>query len=197
MKWGLRAEARGRLCGWLARVASEWAAGPPVVTGVPGREPAAKISALDRMARAGVLVGQERGPLRSGPASTVFVWLVWGMVTVAGTCLLPPHPREAQRSFIAAFRASPRGPPGVLGIGLSPASRVLGPDLGASLPGEPCAFLAGTPPSCSHCFFFQEFTACLRFRKHLHRARLGSEGSDFHPPPRQARCPLPAWHSVG
>lgn len=57
------------------------------------------------------------------------------------------------------------------------------------------------PPALT--IFFQEFIACLGFRKHLHRARLGSQGSDFRPlllagqvPPSYFRC-LPVWHSGG
>lgn len=185
----------GSAAGWPRWLLSG-AAGPPVFTGVPGRESAARISALDRMARAGVLVGQERGPLRSGPASIVSgAWLsgAWSL-RLGHACCLPtvkpnaplsqhsgPRPGDRQERLESVWLQLPR----------CWALTLARPFLDSPVP-----LWLERPLSCSHCFF-QEFTACLGFRKHLHRARLGSRGSGFHLPSWQARCHFPAWHSVG
>lgn len=79
----------------------------------------------------------------------------------------------------------------------------MGPAVGTSLSMSHVPLWLEHPAPPALTIFFREFIACLGFRKHLHSARLGSQGSDFHPfplagqvPPSYFRC-LPAWHSGG
>lgn len=65
----------------------------------------------------------------------------------------------------------------------------MGPAVGTSLSMSHVPVWLEHPAPPALIIFFREFIACLGFRKHLHRARLGSQRSDFHPFPLAGQVP--------
>lgn len=68
--------------------------------------------------------------------------------------------------------------------------RCWAPTLARPFPDSPVPLWLERAPSCSHCFF-QEFTACLGFRKHLHKSSTWLQRERFPSAPLAGQVPPP------